>query len=63
MKLLRLVYALSLGGGEGKIFRRSHEWPPTQLTPGTLPKMDVDAISGIRGQRGTNLESKPSLFK
>lgn len=47
----------------GKIFRRSCEWPATHLTPGMLPEVDTEAISAIRGQRGTNLESNPSLFK
>lgn len=63
MKLLRLVHALLLRGWGGRIFRRSHEWPPTHLTPGMLPKIDVEAISAIRGQRRTNLESNPSLLK
>lgn len=53
---------LHLGWGED-IFRRSHGWPSAHVTPGTLPEVDIVAVSAITGQRGTNLESNPSSFK
>lgn len=61
-KLLRLVHALLLRVA-GEYFGRSHELSATRLTPDSLAKVDVQAISAIRRQKMTNLESNPSLFK
>lgn len=60
--LLRLVRALLLRVA-GKYFGRSHELSATRLTPDSLAKVDVQAISAIRRQKMTNLESSPSLFR